>query len=56
MLFAADKPISTDVGITILGGTLTPDGAVCKTAGIGIETFEGPARVFEREQAAMDAV
>jgi len=56
VLFAADKPISTDVGITILGGTLTPDGAVCKTAGIGIETFEGPARVFEREQAAMDAV
>lgn len=56
VLFAADKPISTDVGITILGGSLAPDGAVCKTAGIGIETFEGPARVFEREQAAMDAV
>ena len=39
-----------------LGGSLAPEGAVCKTAGIGIETFEGPARVFEREQAAMDAV
>jgi dihydroxy-acid dehydratase len=56
VLFPADKPISTDVGITILGGTLATDGAVCKTAGIGIDTFEGPARVFEREQAAMDAV
>ena len=56
VLFPADKPISTDIGITILGGSLAPDGAVCKTAGIGIETFEGPARVFEREQAAMDAV
>ena len=56
VLFAADKPISTDVGITILGGSLATEGAVCKTAGIGIETFEGPARVFEREQAAMDAV
>jgi dihydroxyacid dehydratase/phosphogluconate dehydratase len=33
-----------------------PEGAVCKTAGIGIENFEGPARVFEREQAAMDAL
>ena len=50
------KPLSTDVGITILGGSLATEGAVCKTAGIGIETFEGPARVFEREQAAMDAL
>ena len=56
VLRAIDKPLSTDVGITILGGTLASDGAVCKTAGIGIETFEGPARVFEREQAAMDAL
>jgi dihydroxy-acid dehydratase len=47
VLRAIDKPLSTDVGITILGGTLASDGAVCKTAGIGIETFEGPARVFE---------
>jgi dihydroxy-acid dehydratase len=39
-----------------LGGSLTPEGAVCKTAGIGITSFEGPARVFEREQAAMDAL
>ena len=52
----ASSPLSKDVGITILGGSLAPEGAVCKTAGIGIETFEGPARVFEREQAAMDAV
>ncbi len=50
------KPVSTDVGITILGGSLATEGAVCKTAGIGIESFEGPARVFEREQAAMDAL
>jgi dihydroxy-acid dehydratase len=56
VVFPTDKPISTDVGITILGGTLATEGAVCKTAGIGIDTFEGPARVFEREQAAMDAV
>jgi dihydroxy-acid dehydratase len=56
ILRAMSKPLSTDVGITILNGSLAPDGAVCKTAGIGIETFEGPARVFEREQAAMDAI
>ena len=56
VLFPIDKPMSKDIGITILGGSLATDGAVCKTAGIGIETFEGPARVFEREQAAMDAL
>ena len=56
VLHAINKPLSTDVGITILGGSLATEGAVCKTAGIGIDTFEGPARVFEREQAAMDAL
>ena len=56
ILRAMSKPLSTDIGITILKGTLSPDGAVCKTAGIGVETFEGPARVFEREQAAMQAL
>jgi dihydroxy-acid dehydratase len=56
ILHAVATPLSTDVGITILGGSLASDGAVCKTAGIGIESFEGPARVFEREQAAMEAL
>jgi dihydroxy-acid dehydratase len=56
VLHSADKPLSKDVGITILGGSLAPEGAVCKTAGIGIDKFEGPARVFDREQLAMDAV
>ncbi len=56
VLFPIDKPMSQDIGITILGGSLATEGAVCKTAGIGIDTFEGPARVFEREQAAMDAL
>ena len=56
VLHSAEQPLSKDVGITILGGSLATEGAVCKTAGIGIENFEGPARVFEREQSAMDAV
>jgi dihydroxy-acid dehydratase len=56
ILHAVATPLSTDVGITILGGSLAADGAVCKTAGIGIESFQGPARVFEREQAAMAAL
>jgi len=56
VLHPSTAPLSTDIGISILGGSLAPEGAVCKTAGIGIESFEGPARVFEREQAAMDAL
>jgi dihydroxy-acid dehydratase len=35
---------------------LAPEGAVCKTAGIGVDVFEGPAKVFEREQEAMKAL
>ena len=56
ILRATSKPMSLGGGITILKGSLAPDGAVCKTAGIGIEEFEGPARVFEREQSAMEAL
>ncbi|MBO9577748.1 MAG: dihydroxy-acid dehydratase, partial [Microbacteriaceae bacterium] len=43
-------------GLTILSGTFAPEGAVVKTAGFDAEIFEGPARVFERERAALDAL
>ncbi len=56
ILKAVNNPLSLGGGITILGGSLAPEGAVCKTAGIGVDVFEGPAKVFEREQAAMDAL
>ena len=56
ILKAVKNPISIGGGITILNGSLTPEGAVCKTAGIGVDLFEGPAKVFERKQAAMDAL
>ncbi|MDQ1732195.1 MAG: dihydroxy-acid dehydratase [Pseudonocardiales bacterium] len=49
-------PIHRTGGITILHGSLAPEGAVVKTAGFDAEVFEGTARVFDREQAAMDAV
>ena len=50
ILKAVNNPLSVGGGITILGGSLAPDGAVCKTAGIDVDLFEGPAKVFEREQ------
>ncbi len=51
-----DNPIHATGGITILHGSLAPEGAVVKTAGFDATTFEGPARVFERERAALDAL
>ncbi len=51
-----DDPIHATGGITVLHGSLAPEGAVVKTAGFDLAVFEGPARVFERERAAMDAL
>ncbi|WP_100813838.1 dihydroxy-acid dehydratase [Microbacterium lacus] len=51
-----DDPIHATGGITILHGSLAPEGAVVKTAGFDAAVFEGPARVFERERGAMDAL
>ncbi|MFC5432276.1 dihydroxy-acid dehydratase [Microbacterium suwonense] len=51
-----DNPIHSSGGITILHGSMAPEGAVVKSAGFDADVFEGPARVFERERAAMDAL
>ena len=56
VLYSTSTPFSPSGGITILGGSLAPEGAVTKVAGIGVDVFEGPARVFEREQSAMEAL
>ncbi len=56
ILRAAAAPLDTHGGITILSGSLAPEGAVVKSAGVPVDSFEGAARVFEREQAAMAAL
>ena len=56
VLYPTNTPFSPSGGITILGGSLAPQGAVTKVAGIGVDVFEGPARVFDREQSAMAAL
>lgn len=53
---ALDKPIHGTGGITILHGSLAPEGAVVKSAGFDSDVFEGTARVFDGERGAMDAV
>jgi dihydroxy-acid dehydratase len=56
ILKASKQAIAPTGGITILSGSLCPEGAVVKNAGIPVEVFEGTARVFEREQSAMAAL
>jgi dihydroxy-acid dehydratase len=56
IIHAMSDPIHRTGGLTILRGSVAPDGAVVKSAGLDYEVFEGTARVFEREQAAMDAL
>ncbi len=53
---AMAEPIHPTGGITILAGSLAPEGAVVKSAGFDSSVFEGTARVFDGERAAMDAV
>jgi dihydroxy-acid dehydratase len=56
VLRALHEPIHRTGGLTILRGSLAPDGAVVKSAGFDADVFEGTARVFDRERAAMDAL
>ncbi|MFC5678221.1 dihydroxy-acid dehydratase [Aeromicrobium endophyticum] len=53
---AIDKPIHKTGGLTILHGTLAPEGAVVKSAGFDSDVFTGTARVFDGERKAMDAL
>ena len=49
-----DRPINAEGGLAVLHGSLAPKGAIVKVAGLDDMVFEGTARVFDGEQAAMD--
>jgi dihydroxy-acid dehydratase len=53
---AMNRPIHKTGGLTILKGSLAPEGAVVKSAGFDDSTFTGTARVFDGERAALDAL
>ncbi|MDQ3096433.1 MAG: dihydroxy-acid dehydratase [Actinomycetota bacterium] len=53
---ALSDPIHATGGLTILRGSLAPEGAVVKTAGFDDDVFEASARVFDGERAALDAL
>ncbi|RFA22697.1 dihydroxy-acid dehydratase [Subtercola boreus] len=56
VLRTLENPIHPTGGLTVLKGSLAPEGGVVKTAGFDASVFKGPAKVFERERAAMDAL
>ena len=56
MVVPTDQPRSPTGGLAILYGNLAPDGAVIKVAGHQERVYKGPARVFDQEQAAFQAI
>ena len=58
VVYPLDQPIHAEGSIIILTGSLAPKGSVVKVAGLSEEQmlFEGPARVFDGEDGAMEAI
>jgi dihydroxy-acid dehydratase len=56
VILPIEKALKPRGGIAILRGSLAPEGCVIKLAGHDKKLHQGPARVFEREEEAMDAV
>ena len=56
VIYPADRPLSATGGVVGLRGNLAPEGAIVKVAGMKTLRFEGPARVFESEEEAFEAV
>jgi len=56
VVFPVSNPIHPTGGVVTLKGNLCPEGSIVKIAGLENLAFEGPARVFEGEQACFDAV
>jgi dihydroxy-acid dehydratase len=56
VIHSFDRPIHKTGGLTILKGSLAPEGAVVKSAGFDDTVFRGTARVFDGERAALDAL
>ncbi|MDQ7841639.1 MAG: dihydroxy-acid dehydratase [bacterium] len=50
------QPLEREGGLAVLWGSLAPEGAVIKTAGVTRKTHQGPARVFDREEDAFAAI
>ncbi len=56
VVYTAEKPLKASGGLVILRGNLAPEGCVVKIAGHDMRHHTGPARVFDTEEAAFEAV
>ncbi|MFQ6028159.1 MAG: dihydroxy-acid dehydratase [Dehalococcoidia bacterium] len=56
VIYQTDAPRGPHGGLAILRGNLAPDGAVIKVAGHQERVYRGPARVFEQEEPAFQAI
>lgn len=58
VLRTVEDPVTPDSGLTVLRGNLAPDGAIIRTSGVpeGMKRFTGPARVFDGDAAALEAI
>jgi dihydroxy-acid dehydratase len=56
VVLTVDEPLQQTGGLMILSGNLAPEGAVVKASGTGRHRHRGPARVFDSEEAAFEAV
>jgi len=56
VLHSVSKPLAPTGSLAVLKGNLAPEGAVLKTAGVHNLRIQGPARVFDSEEAAMKAI
>jgi dihydroxy-acid dehydratase len=56
VIYPLDQPLAREGGIAVLRGSMAPDGAIVKVAGIELDVFEGPARVFDGEQLALESL
>jgi len=51
-----DKPLKPEGALYVLKGNLAPNGAVCKMSGLSVKRITGPAKVFNSEEAATEAL
>ena len=56
VILSFDRPKTKQGHLAILRGNLAPEGSVAKTSGVGTPVITGPARVFESEEDALDAI
>lgn len=56
VIYSIAKPVKDHGPMAILKGNLAPEGAVYKTSGLKVTTMKGPARVFDSEEAAFEAI